>query len=308
MNLDTAPLLLPGLVVGLTVHEFAHAWSASLLGDDFSRRQGRVSLNPLRHLTPLGTLAILFLPFGWGRPVPVNLYNFARPRRDYLLTSLAGPAANALATAACLGLMCLFRHPFRYEGWEQTAIQAAYRLLMFGAVINAMLAVLNLIPLPPLDGSKIWTCALPAGVAAARPRANRLSLVILVMLLCTNALQPVLGAAVDHLLRWMPVSDAMLLNAYRDAGDRMLEESHWRQADFLFGKALEIHPRDHLALASRAKARAAMKNWSEALTDIRKAIRIMPCANYSRIEAQILRDTARPQQHRAAGGMPELTP
>ena len=90
-----------------------HAWSASLLGDDFSRRQGRVSLNPFRHLTPLGTLAILFLPFGWGRPVPVNLYNFAHPRRDYLLTSLAGPAANFLLAAICLSLHAFLHAPIR---------------------------------------------------------------------------------------------------------------------------------------------------------------------------------------------------
>ena len=102
MNLETAIFLLPGLVIGLSFHEFAHAWSASLLGDDFASRQGRVSLNPLRHLSILGTLAIFFLPMGWGKPVEVNLYNFKQPRRDYLITSLAGPLANIIIVACCI--------------------------------------------------------------------------------------------------------------------------------------------------------------------------------------------------------------
>jgi Zn-dependent protease len=80
MGWQTVLALLPGLVIGLTLHEFAHAASASLLGDDYARRQGRISLNPFRHLSLLGTLAILLFPFGWARPVPVNVYNFRRPK------------------------------------------------------------------------------------------------------------------------------------------------------------------------------------------------------------------------------------
>jgi hypothetical protein len=105
MNPLTSLILLPFLAVSLTVHEFAHAWSASLLGDQLARRQGRVSLNPFRHMTLLGTLAILLLPIGWGKPVMVNLYNFRRPKVDYLLTSLAGPASNLLLAGLALAAM-----------------------------------------------------------------------------------------------------------------------------------------------------------------------------------------------------------
>ena len=192
-------VFLPGLVIGLTFHEFAHAWTASLLGDDFARRQGRVSLNPFRHLTPLGTLAILFLPFGWGRPVPVNLYNFSRPRRDYLLTSLAGPLANLLLAAICLGLMNFFVHPFRYEGWQQSAMLLGVpSCLMFAVVINAMLAVLNLLPIPPLDGSKIWPCVLPHGKAAIQPKNGMFFIIVLVVLLSTHA-----ASIRSSVVRWL---------------------------------------------------------------------------------------------------------
>ena len=115
MRLEWALWMLPGLVIGLSVHEFAHAWSASLLGDDFARRQGRVSLNPLRHLSPLGTLVIfLGLPFGWGKPVLVNIYNFKHPRWDYLLSSLAGPAANVIMVGLCMAVMQWTRYSFRF--------------------------------------------------------------------------------------------------------------------------------------------------------------------------------------------------
>jgi Zn-dependent protease len=289
MNLETAPVLLPGLIVGLTAHEFAHAWTASLLGDDFARRQGRVSLNPFRHLTPLGTLAILFLPFGWGRPVPVNLYNFARPRRDYLLVSLAGPLMNLVIAGICAGLMYVVLHPFQYDGWRQTAMIDAHRLLMFAVLINVLLAVLNLLPIPPLDGSKIWPCLLPHGKAGGRPRMNGLFMIVLVVLLCSKALSPIFSGVALKVIHWLPVSDAATLDACRECGELAMEEKCWAEAEIHFTRALRINPRDDDLLAGRAEARAAMKNWPAALDDVQKAIALCPLPRRLDLQAEILR-------------------
>ena len=204
MNWGWTLFMLPGLIVGLTFHEFAHAWSASLLGDNFARRQGRVSLNPLRHLTPLGVLAILFLPIGWGKPVPVNLYNFQHPRRDYLLTSLAGPLANILLAAVCMGLMNLTMHTFRYEGWMRSFLIEAHIFLMMAVLINVSLATLNLLPIPPLDGSKIWPCLLPNLKPTFTPKINQLFLVVFLVLIFSNGLKPILSFTIQGVVNWLP--------------------------------------------------------------------------------------------------------
>ena len=306
MNLATAIVFLPGLVIGLTFHEFAHAWSASLLGDDFARRQGRVSLNPFRHLTPLGTLAILFLPFGWGRPVPVNLYNFSRPRRDYLLTSLAGPLANLLLAAICLGSMNFFLHPFRYEGWQPSAMQYAYDFLKFAVLINAMLAVLNLLPIPPLDGSKIWPCVLPHAKAAIQPKKICSFSIVLAVLLFTHALNPILGGAMRQVKRLMPPSDAVFVAFYREVGHQSLDGRQWEQAEADFTAALAINRRDARSLSGRAIARLCLKKLSEARADIEKAIAIKPLPEYLEIQNEIAAATKKQTSPaKAADGQPE---
>jgi len=141
--------LLPGLVIGITIHEAAHALSAKWLGDKYPQRLGRISLNPLRHLSIWGTLALFVLGFGWGKPVPVNLYNFKRPKLDYFLCSIAGPVSNLLLCAV-LGVLILL-NPGR--------LMVSILIPIF--TINLILAVINLIPIPPLDGSKIWPCVIP---------------------------------------------------------------------------------------------------------------------------------------------------
>jgi Zn-dependent protease len=141
--------LLPGLIIGLTVHEAAHALSAKWLGDRNAERMGRVSLNPFKHLSPLGTAALFVIGFGWGKPVIVNLYNFERPKLYYFLSSIAGPISNLLLCAISLGVLYL-RPPW-------------YIVFLCKSIfyINAILAVVNLLPIPPLDGSKIWPCVIP---------------------------------------------------------------------------------------------------------------------------------------------------
>jgi len=146
-------LMLVGL---LTFHEFGHAWTAWKCGDDTARLQGRVSLNPLVHIDPIGTvflpLLMIFLPgvgrflIGWAKPVPVNPYNLNQPKRDDILVTLAGPGMNLLLAA---GLMALARGGmiFHSAAIHDLSVQAAY--------LSLILCFFNLIPVPPLDGSQI---------------------------------------------------------------------------------------------------------------------------------------------------------
>jgi Zn-dependent protease len=149
---------LVAFVVGITVHEFCHAWTALMLGDDTARRQGRVTLNPLAHLDPIGTLGMLMIAvlgfgIGWGRPVPVNPGRLRGRQRGMAVTALAGPLSNVV-------LATLFAVPYRFGGG--VAVPPFVDVLLQQlVVVNILLAAFNLIPIPPLDGLKILTGLLP---------------------------------------------------------------------------------------------------------------------------------------------------
>ena len=157
-------LYLPVLLLSLTVHEFAHAWTARRLGDDTAERLGRLTLNPLAHADPIGTflLPILGVPFGWARPVPVNPARFRRDVRmttGMLVTSLAGPFANgllAIASTVALGLL------YRLAPDTADAYRGIGAFLAIAIQMNVALGVFNMLPLPPLDGSRIVDALLPA--------------------------------------------------------------------------------------------------------------------------------------------------
>ena len=299
MTWQVAMLMLPGLVVGLTVHEFAHAWSASLLGDGYARRQGRVSLNPLRHLSPLGTLVIFLLPFGWGRPVPVNLYNFKRPRRDYLLTSLAGPAANVLMVLLCMGLMLLTLHPYRFQPPYDQWMEWSYRMLELVVVINVLLAAFNLVPIPPLDGSKIWPCVIPGLKPGMRGKSAWISLIVLLGLVWSGSLNPLVHFAVGGVQRLLPVSDVRLFQGHWLAADQAMEKELWPVAEQQYGKALDVNPRADGCLAGRAAARINQAKWSEALEDVNRALELRPDPTYYRIRAAVFLALGRPTEAKA---------
>ena len=138
------------MLVAISVHEAAHAWMAERLGDPTAKLQGRLTLNPLAHLDPIGTLMILLFRFGWGKPVPVDEYNLRYPRRDEALISLAGPASN-LVSASLLAIL--------------TRITSFYFWLIPIIVLSVSLAIFNLIPIHPLDGGKILVGLLPHRLA-----------------------------------------------------------------------------------------------------------------------------------------------
>lgn len=147
-------IIFPGLLMSIAVHEFAHAWTADRLGDPTPRYQGRVTLNPLAHLDPIGTLALLLTRFGWGKPVEFDPYNLRQPLRDTALIALAGPAVNILV-AIGLSLMLNWSG---LGGWLAAGVAQV-------VIINLVLAIFNLVPVYPLDGSKIVLAFLPRQVA-----------------------------------------------------------------------------------------------------------------------------------------------
>jgi len=154
-NLAIARILefLPGIIIGLTVHEFSHAWMAKKCGDTTSEQQGRVSLNPLRHIDPLGFLMLLVAGFGWAKPVQFNEQNLRNPRRDVMKIAVAGPVSNAVLAMVLSVIFSLFVHYTAgiYSNW----ISITKNLLLYAIYINWGLFIFNLIPLPPLDGSHL---------------------------------------------------------------------------------------------------------------------------------------------------------
>lgn len=150
------------LLVAVTIHEFSHALAADKLGDPTPRLAGRLTLNPLAHLDPIGTLALLIARIGWGKPVPIDPYNLRNPRQDTALISLAGPASN-LILATILSLIMKFiagKHmglPLHFP----LISQFLNFLISPIIILNVSLAIFNLIPVPPLDGAKILIGFLP---------------------------------------------------------------------------------------------------------------------------------------------------
>lgn len=156
------------------VHECAHAWMADRLGDPTPRQMGRISLNPFRHLDLFGTLTIFMFGVGYAKPVPVNIRNFRHPKRDFALTAVAGPLSNLLMAAVFLLVI-----RFLPAASPSLLLQA----LVYAAYINVSLAVFNLIPIPPLDGSRVLTAVLPDKAYNTVLRYERYSMVILIGLL-----------------------------------------------------------------------------------------------------------------------------
>ena len=198
LDLPTLVIVFLVLLFSLSVHEAAHAWSASRLGDDTAKRLGRVSLNPVVHIDPIGTLLLPLVAlasgsgmvFGWAKPTPVNVRNLGRPRRDSVLVTVAGPASNlAIAVLATLVLR-------QSEG--------ALELIAFEALsLNVLLAVFNMLPIPPLDGGQIMMALLPPRVTMQLRFLYEYGFLILMALLLTGVLGYLVGPPYYLILSWL---------------------------------------------------------------------------------------------------------
>lgn len=152
-------------LVILTIHEYAHAYTAYRLGDSTARNLGRLSLNPIKHLDPFGALCMVIFHFGWAKPVPINARNFKNPKRDFALTALAGPAINLICAFFSALLYLLIFALLRDVTFESSLLfSLAKNSLLFIYLfhfINVGIGIFNLIPIPPLDGSRLLNVILP---------------------------------------------------------------------------------------------------------------------------------------------------
>jgi Zn-dependent protease len=180
------------VIFAITVHEVAHGWVASKLGDQTARLMGRLTLNPLKHIDPVGTIIVpivmlMFTPFllGWAKPVPVDWRNLRRPRRDMAWVAVAGPAANLIM----LLFWILFAKLILLSGpGDSESAKPFIAMALAGIFINIILMVLNLIPVPPLDGSRIVSSLLPPRTALLYNRLEPYGLIIVLVLLVTGVL------------------------------------------------------------------------------------------------------------------------
>lgn len=165
---------IPSILIASTIHEYAHGLAAFKMGDPTAKAAGRLTLNPIPHIDPIGALCMVIFRFGWSKPVPINEYNFERRELGTAVTAFAGPLSNLLV-AGILALVNLLFRP------DLTTILGSF-LLTF-TIINLALAFFNLLPIPPLDGHKIVRAILPKGIRYYWENLEKLSIILLVILI-----------------------------------------------------------------------------------------------------------------------------
>jgi Zn-dependent protease len=211
LDINFAQLFITLLVLlfSLTVHESAHAWAADRLGDPTGRLLGRISLNPLVHIDPIGTVLFPLLAtvthvpvIGWAKPVPVDILRLKNYRRDYLFIALAGPAANlVLAVVSTIGLKIASIGPV--QGGQLMVSAPLAQLASRALELNLLLAIFNMIPVPPLDGGSVLAGLLPGHLADQFDRLRPYGFLLLYVLMFTGILSYLVGRPYYLILSWL---------------------------------------------------------------------------------------------------------
>lgn len=193
-------------VLCITFHETCHGLAAWWLGDPTAKRAGRLSLNPLKHIDIFGLIMLAVAKFGWAKPVPINMRNFRNPKQGMAVSALAGPVGNVLLT--WVAMLCYYAAVFYYYLTQNAVLYYIQMFFLYTAVLSAGLAVFNLFPIPPLDGSKVLFSLIPDGWYAKLMRYERYGMILLAVLLLTGVLDAPLSAAQQGVIQLLnPTAD-----------------------------------------------------------------------------------------------------
>lgn len=184
---------IPGVFIGLSFHEFSHALAAHAMGDDTAKRAGRLTIDPRAHMDIIGFLTLLIAGFGWAKPVPIDPWSFKNRRFGTILVSLAGPLMNFVLALLTLVLL----YSLNIAGYDNEIIT---NIIYYIFIVNVVLCVFNLIPIPPLDGSKILASVLPNSLESKIYQLERYSYMILLILVFSNALDYILRPMINFLI------------------------------------------------------------------------------------------------------------
>ena len=203
-NLFSILLSIIPVLICITFHELSHGYAAYLLGDDTAKQMGRLSLNPLKHLDPIGALMMLVFHFGWAKPVPINMMRFRNPKRGMALSAMAGPASNLL-----LALVFMFLYGLTFLPLRGSPVGAyILEVLNLTAYLSVSLAVFNLIPVPPLDGSKVLFSFISDKNYYKLMVYERYGSILMIILLSTGLLRRPLAALVSFIFNLLvPIAD-----------------------------------------------------------------------------------------------------
>ena len=184
-------MIAASLIIAITCHEFAHAFAVYKLGDNTAKNNGRLTLNPLKHIDPIGALFMFVFRFGWAKGVPINPMNFGHRKRDTIIVSLAGVTTNfVIAIVAALLMRTSFVYRFNWLPY----------LLIWSIWYNVMLGVFNLVPLPPLDGSKVVASLMPSKIEYYFYKYERYFYIVLVILIMTDVIDYVMAPAIEFII------------------------------------------------------------------------------------------------------------